>query len=46
MKALVKWILRVVFVEHLMSETVHVWLRHDANQDGGHDAGKYVVSVS
>ena len=42
-----KWMLRVVFEESLMSGLVeHVCLKCDANQDGGHGAGIYVVSLS
>ena len=41
---------RELFEENLMSEIgrtlgEHLWLRHDANEDGGRDAGTYVLSL-
>ena len=44
-KSMVKWMLKVVFEENLVSEIGIACLIEDASQDGGHDAGKYVVSL-
>ena len=44
-KAMVKWMLRVVFEVNMVSEIGRACLIEDANQDGGQDAGIYVASL-
>ena len=47
-KSMVKWMLKVVFEENLVSEIGRaclIKLGYIASQDGGHDAGIYVVSL-